>query len=214
MTSTVPATDAREAILAAATDLFAKQGLEATSIKAIGAAAAVNPALLYYYFADKNALYLAVIERMVVQLPGQLIETAKQAESPASGLAAIIRRQAEVFLQQPLLPRLIARELADHEASHATPLLREHARRLLAMISGLIRAGQDAGEFRRDLAPELAAVSVISQVNWFCIAGPVVEIVLDQPGASHDPTTLRAFADHVVRFSMAGLEPAHEPRAP
>lgn len=206
MTATAPATETRDAILDAATELFARQGLEGTSIKSIGAQAGVNPALLYYYFADKTALYHAVIERMTGQFPAQLVMTAAQAESPASGLAAIVRRQAEVFLAQPLLPRLLARELADHDASHATPIIQETVRRLLAGITGLIRAGQASGEFRRDLTPELAAVSVLSQMNWFCIAGPVVEIVLDRPGITRDPVALRAFADHVVRFSMAGLQ--------
>jgi AcrR family transcriptional regulator len=210
MTDDATTTDAREAILTAATDLFARQGLEGTSIKAIGAAAGVNPALLYYYFTDKVALYHAVIERMVATLPAHLMEIAARAESPASGLAAIVRAQAEIFLSQPLLPRLIARELADHEATHAAPLLRMQAHRLLAAITGLIRAGQAAGEFRRDLVPELTAVSVLSQINWFCIAGPIVEVILDRPGVTQDAATLRQFADHVVRFSMAGLEPSHE----
>lgn len=212
MTAVAQDLDSRTAILEAATDLFARQGLEATSIKAIGAAAGVNPALLYYYFADKTALYRAVIERMVAHFPAQLTDAALAAGTPSSGLAAMVRRQAEVFLDQPLLPRLMARELADHEASHATPLLREQARRLLAAITGLIRAGQAAGEFRRDLSPELAAVSVLSQVNWFCIAGPVVEMILDRPGVARDPIALRQFAEHVVRFSMAGLEPPHDGR--
>ncbi len=209
MTAPDPSPASRDAILDAATDLFARQGLEATSIKQIGAAAGVNPALLYYYFADKVALYHAVIERMVATLPASLADVAQRAESPASGIAAIIRRQAELFLAQPLLPRLIARELADHEARHATPLLREQTHRLFAGIAALIRTGQERGEFRTDLIAEHIAVSLLSQVNWFCMAGPVLEMIVDRPGATRDPESVRRFADHVVRFSMAGLEPPH-----
>ena len=209
MTAPDPTPASREAILDAATDLFARQGLESTSIKEIGAAAGVNPALLYYYFADKLALYQAVIERMVSNFPASLADIAQQAETPASGIAAIIRRQAELFLAQPLLPRLIARELADHEARHATPFFREQTRRLLGGITGLIRAGQERGEFRTDLAAEHVAVSLLSQVNWFFIAGPVLEMIVDRPGSTRDAASVRQFADHVVRFSMAGLEPSH-----
>ena len=50
MTAPDLAVDTRTAILDAATDLFARQGLDATTIKAIGQAAKVNPALLYYHF--------------------------------------------------------------------------------------------------------------------------------------------------------------------
>lgn len=201
---------AREAILDAATDLFARQGLEATSIKAIGEAAGVNPALLYYYYADKATLYEAVIDRMVAALPGRLAAALEGAESPAAGLAMAIRHQAEAFIANPLLPRLLARELADHEASHATPRIREQVARVLAGITRLIRAGQEAGEIRRDLDPPYIALSVLSQVNWYCIAAPVVEVVLQREGAGRDPAQVRAFADHVVRFSMAALEPERE----
>lgn len=209
MTAPDPTPASRDAILAAATELFARQGLESTSIKEIGAAAGVNPALLYYYFADKMALYTAVIEQMVTHFPANLATVAQQAETPASGIAAILRKQAELFLAQPLLPRLMARELADHEARHATPLLREQTRRLFAGITGLIRAGQERGEFRTDLAAEHIAVSLLAQISWFFIAGPVLEMIVDRPGATRDPASVRSFADHVVRFSMAGLEPPH-----
>ena len=203
-------TDSRAAILEAATQLFALQGLEATSIKAIGQQAGVNPALIYYYFADKSALYDAVLASMAAAFPARLSQAVQAAESPAAGLAAMIQMQAEVFLSQPLLPRLIARELADHGAAHGKPVIRENARRLLAGITTLIRAGQEAGEFRDDLEPEFLAVSVLAQVNWFFIAGPVVEMVLDRDGATSDPAAVRRFADHVVRFSLAALEPPRE----
>lgn len=203
----------REAILDAAAELFAKQGLEATSIKAIGEAAGVNPALLYYYFADKAALYDAVMERMVAVLPGRMAEAVESALSPAEGLATVVRLQAEAFLAQPLLARLLARELADHEAAHATPFLRERIGRVLAGITRLIREGQEAGEIRADLKPTMIAISVLSQVNWFCIAGPVIDVIMAREGVTRDPAVMRAFADHVVKFSMAGLEPARDMEA-
>ncbi len=197
----------RDAILVAATDLFARQGVEATSIKAIGAAAGVNPALIYYYFADKATLYDAVLDRMVRALPGRLADALEKVESPSEGLALVVRLQAEAFLAEPLLPRLLARELADHEASHATPLLREHAARLIGAMTRLITAGQASGEIRSDLDPTMLAISILSQVNWFCIAAPAIQTILSRPGVSHAPEAVRAFADHVVAFSSNGFMP-------
>jgi AcrR family transcriptional regulator len=210
MISTATETDTRSAILDAATELFALQGLEATSIKAIGQQAGVNSALIYYYFADKAALYDAVLGRMATAFPERLSEAVLSADSPAAGLAAVIHAQAEAFLAEPRLPRLIARELADHAAARGKPVFREHLLRLLGGITGLIRAGQQAGEFRDDLEPEFLAVSVLSQMNWFVIAGPVIEMILERDGATSDPVAVRRFADHVVRFSLAALEPPRE----
>lgn len=204
--SNLPDPDSRAAILAAATDLFARQGLEATTIKAIGRQAGVTSGLLYYYFADKDALYQAVIEAAMQEFPGRLGPALEGITDPREGLAALIRMQAEVFLAQPLLPRLMARELADHEARHAAPVIREHAQRLIEAIAGLIVRGQQAGAFRLDVEPKLAAISALSQLNWFCIAGPAIELLLGRPGMARSPEAVRGFAEHAVRFTMAALE--------
>ncbi len=202
--------NARGAILVAGTELFARQGLAATTIKAIAELAGVNSALIYYYFDDKDALYDAVLTDVVSRLPDALQAIASLAPTPRDALSAIIRGQAALFLSEPALPRLIARELADHEAAHATDVLQERARRLLDLIAGLIRAGQAAGSFNPAFEPELAAVSVMSQVNWFCIAGPAIERILDRPGIAKDPVAVQKFAEHVVQFSLAALAPVPE----
>lgn len=51
------------AILDAAEYLFAEHGFDATSVRAIGTHAGVNPALLHYYFETKEELLRKVIER-------------------------------------------------------------------------------------------------------------------------------------------------------
>ena len=56
--------DRREQILAAALDVFAERGFAAATIKRIAAAAELkSPALLYWYFPNKEALFVAVLER-------------------------------------------------------------------------------------------------------------------------------------------------------
>jgi AcrR family transcriptional regulator len=206
MTTPAPSVDTRTALLDAAAGLFARQGLDSTTIKEIGRAAGVNPALLYYYFADKAALYEAVLERLMTRFPDRLAEVAGVASAPRDAVAAVIRMQAEIFLSEPLLPRLIARELADHEARRATPVIRGHAHRLLGALTTLITRGQQRGEFRDDLVPELAAVSCLAQLNWYCIAGPALEVILDREGVARNPEAVHRFADHVVEFTLAGLE--------
>lgn len=206
MTAPALASDTRTAILDAAAGLFARQGLDSTTIKAIGREAGVNPALLYYYFADKAALYLAVLERLISRFPAQLAQVAGRDAPPRDAVAAVIRMQAEIFLAEPLLPRLIARELADHEARHAAPVIREHAQRLLGALTALISRGQQSGVFRSDVTPQFAAVSCLSQLNWYCIAGPAMDLILNREGVARDPESVRRFAEHVVAFTLAGLE--------
>jgi AcrR family transcriptional regulator len=53
--------DTRERILANARELFARNGFDKTSIRAVAAAAAVDPALVHHYFGTKHRLFTAAI---------------------------------------------------------------------------------------------------------------------------------------------------------
>ena len=196
----------RDAILAAAAELFAVRGQAGTTIKDIGRAAGVNPALIYYYFDDKSALYDAVLAELIGRFPDRLIESIDPSATPREALAAVIRRQAQVFIAEPQLPRLIVRELADHFGDRATPLIGEHARRLLATITGLIRRGQDEGIFRRDVEPHHAAISCLSQLNWYCISSPLMRILLHNDPSPDKPLDVERFAEHVISFTLGALE--------
>lgn len=209
----VPPQDSRTAILDAASQLFARQGLAATTIKQIGALAGLNPALIYYYFADKEALYQAVLDRLMARFAGRLADTADLPASPSEGIAAVLRTQAEVFLAEPLLPRLIVRELADHEARLAAPAIRLQAQRLLHALTALVARGQASGEFRADVSAEHAAISCLAQLNWFCIAGPAIEQILGVEGAARHPDTVRRFAAHAAEFTVRALAAPSQPLA-
>ncbi|MBO6636380.1 TetR/AcrR family transcriptional regulator [Parvibaculum sp.] len=63
-----PATEApneakRDAIAAAALELFSRSGVAAVSNKELGEAAGINPALIYYYFEDKEDLFQFVVRK-------------------------------------------------------------------------------------------------------------------------------------------------------
>jgi AcrR family transcriptional regulator len=67
----------RDAILDAATALFAERGYEGASMRTIAAAAGVDPALIRHFFGDKDTLFATVIadrtiifHRLAASLPG------------------------------------------------------------------------------------------------------------------------------------------------
>jgi AcrR family transcriptional regulator len=53
--------DTRERILAGARELFARNGIDKTSIRAVAASAGVDPALVHHYFGTKQQLFAAAI---------------------------------------------------------------------------------------------------------------------------------------------------------
>jgi TetR/AcrR family transcriptional regulator len=199
--------DAQRAILDAAEKLFATHGFAATTVKAIGQEAGVNPALLYYYYSDKTALYRAVLDRRVAPFARGMMSQLSADLAPLDAISLIARGQVAFLTSAPLLPRLIARELADHAAAHATPVIRENLIGLFRRVTALIAAGQADGSIRQDLDPRFAAISTISQVVWFFVAQPMVLELLQQPGGISAAEVDR-FAAHVVSFTRAALAPS------
>src|SRR3546814_6020114 len=58
--------DQRERLLDAAIACFVRQGIAATSLRAIASEAGVTPALLHYYFGDKAQLVDALVEERML----------------------------------------------------------------------------------------------------------------------------------------------------
>lgn len=71
------ASDTRERILTSARELFAQNGIDKTSIRAIAAAAGVDPALVHHYYGTKQQLFAAAIHVPIdpVQVLGPLRDT-------------------------------------------------------------------------------------------------------------------------------------------
>ena len=63
-----PAAESRERILAAALTEFSAKGLAGARTEQIAAAAGVNKALLYYYYASKEKLYEAALESVAARV--------------------------------------------------------------------------------------------------------------------------------------------------
>jgi TetR/AcrR family transcriptional regulator len=202
----VTETDATSAILDAAETLFARQGFAATTIKAIGKEAGVNPALLYYYFPDKERLYHAVLERRLGTATRDVGSVLSADHSPLETLTLLLRSYARRMHESPSIPRLLVRELADHQAAHALPIIREIAAGLFRRICEIIQAGQAQGLIRPDLEPRFTAISLVSQMAWFFVAQPAVSRMLGYEGIV-PPEVVERYVDHAVRFSLAALTP-------
>ena len=195
MTSAEPGA-ARDQILDAAEALFARKGLDPTTIKEIGTAAGQNPALLYYYFGSKDELYRAVLQRV---LSGML------ARGGAAFDAAATPQDAIRALVHPNAPRLLMREMLDHEARQAETLLLQSAAALFERLCGVIEQGQRDGSFRSEIEPRFAAISTIAQVVYFIIARPAIGLFFREGTRGVPETTAQQFGRHAGEFAVRAL---------
>src|SRR6266542_135144 len=157
-----PSPSTRDQILDAAERLFARKGFDPTTIKEIGAEAKLNPALLYYYFRDKEELYRAVLQRVAGDLVTRGRAGLDAAATPELAIRALVGAQVEFLLNHPNAPKLLVREMVDHDARHAEAIVLQLAAGIFRRLCELIEEGQRAGRFSREVEPRFAAVSTIA----------------------------------------------------
>ena len=83
--------DTREAIHEAALDLFAGLGYHATSMRAIAAAAEVQPAAIYHWYTSKEAILVQLQDDFMVELTAEIEAGMARQPTPALKLAAAVR---------------------------------------------------------------------------------------------------------------------------
>lgn len=201
-------TAARDTLLDAAERRFARQGFAATTIKDIAAEAQFNSALLYYYFANKEDLYHAVLRRRITGLAAEVGPALLAPVHPTEAIRRFVQAYVGFLLLHPELPILMQREVLDHAAAHALPEIRANAGALFQRFAGIIRAGQESGDFRHDIDPVHAVVSIVGQVIYAFMAQPIIQGVLLQRGTTGpDAVWLREFGVHAAEFSLRALAP-------
>jgi len=196
----------KSGILDAAEGRFAAQGFDSTTIKQIAGDAGVNTALIYYYFADKEALYHATVERLILNIASTMAGVLAGASDPASAVQQFARQHHAFLESHPRMPRIIVRELVDHDAEHAQAAIAQLVAGTFERLRGAIAAGQAAGIFRADLDPRFVAISLVSQTTYFNVARPAISLIFANGGPI--PRELgEAFAEHAGKFTLAALAP-------
>ena len=94
--------DARRAqILKVAGDMFARDGIDHTSMRKIAAKAGVTATLLYKHFADKDTLLMAIGEGFFVTLAAYIDKAAEGERDPVARLKAQMRAYVTCGIKNP-----------------------------------------------------------------------------------------------------------------
>jgi len=146
----------REQLVAVARKLFAEQGVDATSVEEIAAAAAVSKPIIYEHFGSKEGLYAVVVDREVQRLEGA-IKGALATHS--DGYRDIIERGALALLDYidecPEGFRIISRDSSTTTGSFASILTD-----ITMIVEDLMRPALQRQGFDPDLAGPLGQALV------------------------------------------------------
>lgn len=177
----------KQRIIAAGRTEFARSGLEAASVRAIGDGAGVTPAMINYYFGGKRSLYDAVVNEAEGRLFARL---AAAASGVRQGLAARLAGAYFDFLAEDQeLQRLLLREVMDR-GEGARELAERHVQPLTSLF--------EAHFGRREEARQLA-VSLFGAVAGYFLYAPLLGAFLGAEPFSPDALARRR--RHVVSLA-------------
>ena len=91
----------RELILNAAKQIFAEEGLEGASLRAIAVRAGYTPAALYFYFESKEAIYAEVLKASLASLGEAVHEAVAQTRTAAQRLKAAAMGFFRFYTENP-----------------------------------------------------------------------------------------------------------------
>ncbi len=159
-----PKDEKRKRILEVSARLFATLPFHEVRLDDVAARARIGKGTIYTYFANKDALYVGLLEDGMGELiarVGRLVAgEARDAKSPRAALRAIVREVVRFAAGHPHLFHLL-------RAGGALPSSRSLGDRrveLAALVERAIRGGVRAGSFK-DAHPELTAEYLLGAVR-------------------------------------------------
>ncbi|MEP7041818.1 MAG: TetR/AcrR family transcriptional regulator [Dokdonella sp.] len=193
--------DERERLLDVAIALFSRHGIAATPLSAIAKRARVTPAMLHYYFGQRERLLDALVEERIVPLMATLqVGLDAPALAPRARISAFVRDLFALLGANPWLPTLWLREVLSDGGLLRERLLVHVGARIAPRLSGTIAAAQAQGELNPDLDPRLVVVSLIGLTLFPLAARALWTRVLD--AAEIGPDEL---AQHTLALLEHGL---------
>ncbi len=203
-----PSIPARERLLDAAEQLFARAGYAGTSVREITREAGCNVAAVNYHFGGKLDLYRQVFVRRLELLREQRIASVRRAVEASGGSATVeevLRAFANAFLEPlvvasggRLLVLLLGRELLDPQLEPDLFLDRMIGPIREVLVDALVATEPAVGRGSMRMCVE----SFVAQLTHVLHLVRFTEHLSGRAGPQPDLVEL---VDHIVQFTAAGI---------
>jgi AcrR family transcriptional regulator len=173
--------ETRARILQASSDLFARNGYDATGVAEICQAAGVSKGAFYHHFSTKQSVFVALLDEWLSELDTQMQRIMTQAGDVPHGMIAITSLTREIFARASgQLPMFLEfwRESSHNPLVWNTTI--EPYRRYTGLFASAIQRGVEEGSLR-DVNPKSAARVVVALA-----LGLILQGVMDPDGAPWD----------------------------
>jgi len=151
----------QERILQAATEEFARYGLGGARVDRIAVRAGANKRMLYYYYGNKEDLFLKVLEARYAHIRRAELGLHLLDLDPVQGMRRMVEFTWNYYLKHPEFLTLLNSENL-HRGRHlkrSRDIAAMHSP-LIALLRDLLLRGERAGKFRKGVDPVQLYISI------------------------------------------------------
>ncbi|BCA78262.1 TetR/AcrR family transcriptional regulator [bacterium] len=183
--------ETRGNILTASVRLFARYGYDGVSMRQLAAEVGVQPAALYYYFPDKQKLYLAVMEFALRDGTTEATAMLHEAKPPLVRLKNFCITMINTLSANPDLVQLLQRERLTDDQNRTELLYEEVFSKPFEALVETVK------EMEPNQDPLLMAISVVGLINFYLELKPVRRFM---PGWRPEHEWPETLSLHVARL--------------
>jgi len=202
--------DQRERLLDVALTLFSRNGVAETPLSAIARRAHVTPALMHYYFGNREQLLDALMDERIAPLVLRVgLQLAQAGHQPAALVRTFVTTMLTMLAENPWLPPLWVREVLTESGSLRERLLKRIAPQIAPMLARRFAEAKASGALNPGLDPKLTVVSLIGLTLFPLAAQSIWRRLLDA-----DDIDTQTLINHTLALLGSGLGAAASERNP
>jgi AcrR family transcriptional regulator len=155
-------------ILAAATREFARYGLGGARVDRIAQRARANKRMLYYYYGDKDGLFLAALEDRYAHIRNAERSLKLEHLDPREAVRRLVEFTWRYFVEHPEFLTLLNSENL-HQGRHVknSRRVRELHSPLVETLGAVLRRGEKEGLFRAGVDPVQLYISIAGEGYFY-----------------------------------------------
>jgi TetR/AcrR family fatty acid metabolism transcriptional regulator len=190
----------RERILEAATRVFALRGYHGARVSDIAAEAGIAYGLVYHYFKNKEEILETIFEDRWNAFLHVVDRVADGPGGAAEKLHALAGLILYAYRRRPDWVKLLVFEI-QRSSRFSEPEQIRAVGRLFQSVARVVRAGQEGGELRRDLDPEVVCLAFIGALETMITSQVLGVMRLPEDPEASDDRTVRT----VIELFLGGL---------
>lgn len=193
----------RQQLLDAALDVFSTYGFNGASLDEIARLANMHKSNIFYYYENKEALYIEVLTSVLQKWISPFQELQDELD-PVDAITVYLQQKIEIARQYPNASRLFALELIQG-ATHISPILQGPLKKIFKRKVKVIVQWQEQGKISQEIDPELLILNIWAITQNYADFSMQMEMMTGK--TLKNKSMLQRSLKHTVHLLVYGMLP-------